>query len=73
MKKNENQRTMETGIRDTIETANSIVAFYEDVIAHHTEKARALEAENTRLQRLVLESKDLLKAVLSTPTRSLIN
>ncbi len=73
MNKPQNQKTVERELRDTIEIGNKIVSFYEEVLEAQTERIEALEKQNANLSRLVRESKELLKGVLTTPLRSVVN
>jgi hypothetical protein len=73
MKRKDTAQLERNEIEETIRLANSIVKFYEDVLAVHVDKTSMLEAENARLQQLIGESKDLLKAVLVSPKRGIIN
>ena len=58
---------------ETIEMANSVLSFYENMIEVLTLKNRLLQAENERVNELLLESKNILKDVLKTPKCSVIN
>jgi len=73
MNKPQNQEGIERELRDTIEIGNKIVSFYEEVMDAQTERIEALEKQNLKLIRLVKESKELLKGVLTTPLRSVVN
>ena len=73
MKKTHNQETIERELRDTLEIGNKVVSFYEEVLEAQTERIEALEKQNANLMRLVAESKELLKGVLTTPLRSVVN
>ncbi len=73
MKKTHNQETIERELRDTLEIGNKVVSFYEEVLEAQTERIEALEKQNANLTRLVAESKELLKGVLTTPLRSVVN
>lgn len=73
MKKPHNQETIERELRDTLEIGNKVVSFYEEVLEAQTERIEALEKQNANLMRLVAESKELLKGVLTTPLRSVVN
>lgn len=73
MNKPHNQEAIQRELRDTIEMGNKIVSFYEEVLEAQTERIEALEKQNLKLMRLVKESKELLKGVLTTPLRSVVN
>lgn len=73
MKRPHNQETIERELRDTLEIGNKVVSFYEEVLEAQTERIEALEKQNANLTRLVAESKELLKGVLTTPLRSVVN
>jgi predicted ATP-grasp superfamily ATP-dependent carboligase len=60
MKKYRTANFVERELGETIRLANSIVEFYEDMLSHHVEKSKLLEAENASLRQLVAQSKDLL-------------
>lgn len=73
MNKPNNNEAIERELRGTIEMGNKIVSFYEEVLEAQTERIEALERQNGNLLRLVNESKELLKGVLGTPLRSVVN
>ena len=73
MKHQDSPKSDEMEVIETLETANKIIDFYEELLSTQSGKLAALEAENSKLQELLTESKELLKDVLRTPTRSVIN
>lgn len=60
-------------LNETLDIANRIVDFYEEVLEQQNVKIELLETENRKLFVLLNESKDLLKGALKIPKRNLLN
>ena len=60
-------------LSETLRTANSIVEFYEEVLAFHSQKINSLESENAALRSQLVQSTDLLRTILGTSRGGLIN
>ena len=73
MTKQNSPEWAENEVVETLDTANKIVGFYEEVLASQTAKISALETENRTLKKLLLEARGLLRETLKTPKRSLVN
>ena len=73
MKRSHSPRSSEEELIDTVNTANSIIEFYEEILAFHNEKTRTLEAQNKVLLAQVSASKELVKTLLRTPRFGVLN
>lgn len=60
-------------LKETLDIANRIVDFYEEVLAQQNVKIEFLETENRKLILLLGDSKDLLKGALKIPKRNLLS
>lgn len=60
-------------LKETLDIANRIVDFYEEVLEQQNVKIELLETENKKLISLLKDSKDLLKGALKIPKRNLFN
>lgn len=59
--------------KETLDIANRIVDFYEEVLEQQNIKIEFLEAENKKLILLLRDSKELLNGALKIPKRNLLN
>lgn len=60
-------------LKETLDIANRIVDFYEEVLEQQFLKIELLETENRKLTLLLRDSKELLKGALKIPKSSLPN
>lgn len=60
-------------LKETLDIANRIVDFYEEVLGQQNVKIEFLETETRKLILLLGNSKDLLKSALKIPKRNPLN